>query len=344
MMTKPSYLHVILPTAGGKATLFLIGASLATSKTTIIVSPLIALKIDLFQKATTFGLQPIIWDELCDTPSCRVRVLLVQIEHVTNPKFIGMVNELVSAGDVDRMIWDECHMIPLTKDYRTNMYRVYQALIASVPMVFSTATFPDCLRAEFEDFMSLWSVQPIPMVRATINLSNMSYHVISLPNIRSGDDLKPLQEVLVKVDSQVTSPSGTKPHVLVFMRSRAKIDEMITKLQGLGLGDQFARFHAQMIEAEKLSELDRFLSGKARILLATTALTAGIDFGHVDVVAYWGESSSFCDFIQGSGRSGRSPGQSGWSYCIVTDYDRRPRDQDSVEELEFKKYLNERVC
>ncbi|CEL12041.1 hypothetical protein ASPCAL15133 [Aspergillus calidoustus] len=119
---------------------------------------------------------------------------------------------------------------------------------------------------------------------------------------------------------------------------------MITKLQGLGLGDQFAHFHAKVPEVEKQAELDRFLGGKARILLATTALGAGFDFSHVDVVIHWRGSYSFCDFMQESGRTGRSTGRPGWSFCAVTDYDRQPRDSNSVEEVEFKKYLNERIC
>jgi superfamily II DNA helicase RecQ len=224
------------------------------------------------------------------------------------------------------------------------MYRVYQALIASVPMVFSTATFPGRLQAEFEDNMALGLIRPIPMVRAALNPSNIAYHVISLPNTGLGDELKPLQEFLVKVENQVTSPSGMKPHVIIFMRSRAKIDEMITKLQGLGLGDQFAHFHAKVPEVEKQAELDRFLGGKARILLATTALGAGFDFSHVDVVIHWRGSYSFCDFMQESGRTERSTGRPGWSFCAVTDYDRQPRDSNSVEEVEFKKYLNECIC
>lgn len=51
LLLRIPYCFIILPTAGGKTTLFLIGASFATSQMTIIISPLIALKIDLFNKA-----------------------------------------------------------------------------------------------------------------------------------------------------------------------------------------------------------------------------------------------------------------------------------------------------
>jgi len=60
ILLRQPYCFIILPTAGGKTTLFLIKASLATSQITIIISPLIALKIDLFNKAAALGLQPVL--------------------------------------------------------------------------------------------------------------------------------------------------------------------------------------------------------------------------------------------------------------------------------------------
>jgi superfamily II DNA helicase RecQ len=50
----------VLLTAAGKTTLFLFRASLATSQVTIVVVPLISLKLDLSRKATALGLEPTI--------------------------------------------------------------------------------------------------------------------------------------------------------------------------------------------------------------------------------------------------------------------------------------------
>lgn len=59
MMHIP-YLLLILPTAAGKTTLFLMGASLFEEQVTIVIIPLISLKLDLLDKAKALGLSPTI--------------------------------------------------------------------------------------------------------------------------------------------------------------------------------------------------------------------------------------------------------------------------------------------
>ncbi|PKX94815.1 uncharacterized protein P174DRAFT_368242 [Aspergillus novofumigatus IBT 16806] len=66
MMKQVPYLFLVLPTAAGKTTLFLFGASLATSQVTMVIVPLISLKLDLSRKATALGLQPTTWDPSLD--------------------------------------------------------------------------------------------------------------------------------------------------------------------------------------------------------------------------------------------------------------------------------------
>ncbi|KAL3457179.1 hypothetical protein BJX64DRAFT_293430 [Aspergillus heterothallicus] len=259
MMTKLPYLHVILPTAGGKTTLFLLGASLAISKTTIIVSPLIALKIDLFQKAVKLGLDPIIWTPSHGLELTAPRILLVQIEHVVHDQFLGLLEHWVAHGHVDRMIWDEYHMIPLTKNYRKVMHRVKLALKASIPMVFSSATMPQTLVQEFEQSNALTLVTPIPTIRLGLCLPQVAYHVVPIPEAGAGqDEVSLIQHALTRVQSQVT----LNPEAYQELQQE--------------LGSQVSYFHADLLEAEKVAELDRFQGGKAWILLTTSAIGAGV--------------------------------------------------------------------
>ncbi|KAF3391709.1 hypothetical protein F1880_007965 [Penicillium rolfsii] len=58
IMKRTPYFFLILPTAAGKTTLFLLGASLFTHQVTILIIPLISLKLDLYKKAKALGLEP----------------------------------------------------------------------------------------------------------------------------------------------------------------------------------------------------------------------------------------------------------------------------------------------
>ena len=77
IMKQVPYLFLVLPTAAGKTTLFLFGASLATSQVTIVIVPLISLKLDLSRKAAALGLQPTIWEPGQVMPLASSRVILV---------------------------------------------------------------------------------------------------------------------------------------------------------------------------------------------------------------------------------------------------------------------------
>ncbi|KAA8646634.1 uncharacterized protein ATNIH1004_008067 [Aspergillus tanneri] len=80
----------------------------------------------------------IIWEESTDE-TLSPRLVVVQIESLLNPRFYAFARELAQKGYLDRIIWDECHLISLAKGYRLVMHRVKQALALPVPMVFSSA-------------------------------------------------------------------------------------------------------------------------------------------------------------------------------------------------------------
>ncbi|KAB8226982.1 uncharacterized protein BDW43DRAFT_304952 [Aspergillus alliaceus] len=103
LLTKVPYLILILLTAGGKTTLFLLGASLTISQTTILVAPLVALKMDLYCKAQALGLSVRIYEDSYDQGSL-LRILLVLIESLAMPRFYSYTRTLAAqvlpSGDV----------------------------------------------------------------------------------------------------------------------------------------------------------------------------------------------------------------------------------------------------
>ncbi|BCS28433.1 uncharacterized protein APUU_70003S [Aspergillus puulaauensis] len=110
------------------------------------------------------------------------------------------------------------------------------------------------------------------------------------------------------------------------------------------LGPAVAQFHADLPESEKVAELARFQGGEARVLLATSAIGAGFDFKEVDAVIHLESAYGLTDFMQESGRTGRDPRRSGWSFCLIKSSERATRPSDSTDRLEFRKYLNEQIC
>ena len=78
-----------------------------------------------------------------------------------------------------------------------------------------------------------------------------------------------------------------------------------------------ARFYASLADDDKLTQLARF-RGDTLLLVATSGISASYDFPDVDLVIYFmPRAYEMTNFMQESGRAGRSPDRLAWSYCLV---------------------------
>ncbi|KAL3412624.1 telomere-associated RecQ helicase [Aspergillus fumigatus] len=354
IMKQVPYLIMVLPTAAGKTTLFLFGASLATSQVTMVIVPLISLKLDLSTKAATLGLEPTVWEPGQLMPPASSRVILVQIEHLEHPRFQALAGELIAQKRLARIIWDECHLIPLAKSYRPIMLRAWHALALPVPMVFSSATLPHHLQQGLIDMMKLGTLPQIPMVRADLTLPNMAYRVEKVPDRLPESDSTPYLRHFIKnfkmkhgpfrssAGGQAGSQARARAKVIIFCRSKRLVDALYDQMD-----PEAARFHSDLSDQAKLDQLNLFQSSRY-ILVATGAIGAGFDFPDINLVIHFlpGEYE-MTSFIQESGRAGRSPDQPGWSYYLVRAYylqTRPKKESKALEILTFLDYLGEQVC
>ena len=339
------YLFLILPTAAGKTTLFLFGASLAPAQVTIVVIPLISLKLDLFGKAKALGLRPTVWGPATSyqtiDPDCRV--ILIQIEYITHSGVLEMANHLISQKKLARVIWDECHLIPLSQSYRLIMRRAWHALALPVPMVFSSATLPSHLQSELSQMLCLGTTPHV--LRADLTLKNMAYRVEALPKALDQADYPGYLTQFIKQFEYKHSPFGprVRAKVIIFCYSKALVNQLFNALQ-----PQVARFHSDLAEDEKLTQLALF-RGDILLLVATSGIGAGYDFPDIDLVIHFmPKAYEITNFMQESGRAGRSPDRKAWSYCLVQPYQLQQStsqgQQAPAEKIYFQQYLVDQIC
>lgn len=345
MMKRIPYFFLILPTAAGKTTLFLLGASLFPDQITLIVIPLISLKLDLYNKAKTLGLQPTVWEPYMgyrELPT-ESRVILIQIEYVVHPKFYEMAEYLINQKRLSRVIWDECHLIPLSQSYRPIMRRAWHALALNAPMVFASATLPSHLQEELIEMLQLPKHLCITY-RATNILKNMSYRVQALPAQFTESAYPGYLMQFIKEFEAAYKPFGQqdRARVIIFCRSKALVDSLFDALQPYA-----ARFHADLADNDKHSQLACFRD-QTRLLLATSGIGAGYDFSDVNLVIHFMPGTyEMTNFIQESGRAGRSSNQLSWSYCLVRPWQLQLstiQKEVPLEQKQFTQYLLDQIC
>ena len=98
-------------TGSSKSLLFLLPLSLeAHEYITIIIVPLVALRIDLVRRCRHYGIRTEEWHRDTRPPS-DIRVLLVTPEAAMGESFTFYLNRLRTTGRLRRIVIDECHLI-----------------------------------------------------------------------------------------------------------------------------------------------------------------------------------------------------------------------------------------
>jgi len=146
IMSGSMEIIVVLPTGMGKSLLFQLPCSLPGAKTTILVFPLVVLRFDMLRRSREIGIDCADWSVNRQT---RASLVVMSVESAVSDSGRQYLHELYYAGQLERIVVDECHTSVTESDYRPLMARL--ALLRRLPVqfVYLTATLPPSLRDSF---------------------------------------------------------------------------------------------------------------------------------------------------------------------------------------------------
>ena len=324
-MKKVGCITIISGTNSGKSLIYLFTASFNTSKTTIVFIPLLALKRDIYRRAIELSIDISIYEEDKEKISS---IVLVSIETISNSEFFLYLKKLEQLGKLDRIIFDEAHLIVTSANYRYQMHSLKRLRIFATQFVFFSATLPDFVLSKLEESMVLTKNT---VLRTSTIRNNISYRVKVFPKTVRQESER-FEEVLttiidLKADFEVSD------RVLIFV-----MDTNTAKNLSEYLG---CKYYASNVE-EKDKVIDSFISFD-RILVATSALGEGFDYSSIRLIIHYISSFSFIDFQQQTGRAGRDQKNS-ISLTLTMDNELRYSDRDNDFKTLYKEYLNESIC
>jgi superfamily II DNA helicase RecQ len=164
---------VVMPTGGGKSLMFMLPASVKDAGTTVVVTPLIALKQNMLKRCWELGLEYIEWDsgrKIHD--SC---ILLVTPESAISKGFMNYMRKLQSMDRLDRIVIDECHILLNTRlDFRRKLQKLRKVVEFAVQLVLLTATLPPSKESEL---LSMISIEGPLIFRDRTTRHNIAYSV-----------------------------------------------------------------------------------------------------------------------------------------------------------------------
>ena len=144
-----SPLFIILPTGAGKSLMFEIPALFKGAKSTIVIVPLVGLAENLLQRCKNNRIDTIIYGR---GTARYAKIIIIITETAIGSACRQFIQDCFLDGELERVVFDECHMIVTEESYRPKLQELWRLSIP-VQYVFMSATYPPSFAPIFEEKM-----------------------------------------------------------------------------------------------------------------------------------------------------------------------------------------------
>lgn len=283
----------LLPTGGGKSITFQVPA-LMSPGLTLVITPLVSLmkdQVDNLRKrhigAAYLHSGMSRHESQYAFERCaqgRVKMLYVAPERAASDNFLMRV----TGWNVSNIVVDEAHCISQWGyDFRPSYMRLtlLREKFPHAPVLALTASATPKVTAEIARRLEMRSPRLFSLSFTRDNISFLVRH--------TEDKYGKLVDIL----------RATQGSTIVYTRSRRKAADIAAMLCRDGFEALF--YHAGLESHDKAERQDAWHSGKARIMVATTAFGMGIDKPDVRLVVHYDLPTTLEEYYQEAGRAGR---------------------------------------
>ena len=301
-LERKTDLLVILPTGGGKSVVFMAPAWMEMGLTTVVIVPFVALIEEMQERCNEQGIGCYIWRNNNVTLSQRMaQIVLVRVENAVTPEFRQFLIRLEQGERLGRIVIDECHVLLTQRDFRPVMRRVTSVVrCVCVPLVLLTATLPIGMELMLRLTMACESFR---VVRKKSERRELCYKVMELGS--EAKDRRDLDMAVWRVLQSKLREMGDEERVIIYCLQRKWAEELARFINDQAGWELSQSYHADMEFRDRQKVYADWRDGMIKCVVATSALSAGIDHAGVRLVIHHGHGKNMIDQCQEMGRAGR---------------------------------------
>lgn len=224
------------------------------------------------------------------------------------------ISKVLSLKSIKKLVIDEVDIM-LDFGYKTQLKNIFELMPIKRQNILFSATMTDYVDELMNDFL----VNPI---KKTISLSgtpleNISQECFEAPNFYTKANLL---NHLLKDEEEFSK-------VLIFVGSKVDADRLY---ETLNFEDESSVIHAGKEQNHRTKSIEKFVTGKSRILIATDVVSRGIDIEKISTVISFDTPFYPENYIHRIGRTGRAE-QKGRSILLCSEKEIALRD--AIESL-----------
>ena len=229
-----------------------------------------------------------------------------------------MEHRHVDLGQVRILVLDEADRM-LDMGFWPSVRRIVQALPKERQNLLFSATIPPSIKGTIDAMLTDPATVEIARVGETAD--TVEEHLCP---VTQGQKTQLLQAL---VQTGGAEPGTTPERVLVFCRTKHRVDDVSKTLKGAGLKVEV--MHADRPQKARDKALERFREGQVQLLVATDVMSRGIDVSGIDAVVNFDVPMDPEDYVHRIGRTGRA-GATGHAYTFVA-----PDEISPLREIEY---------